>query len=187
MATDRSFFTNPSVLHFEQNGVASAGEYKPWFWHKQAGGDRSNYPSHSGKILDLKDGSDHAIAHFLKELDGLISPGVAIAVVPSHDPAKTNSGIRRLAQALAGSKGRKDASHCLVRHTKIVKLAGGGDRSIDTHLGSIRIEDPVTPSFENVILLDDVSTSGNSLLACQKILLDNDAARVQCLALGRTI
>jgi hypothetical protein len=186
MAADRTFFSDPTAFHFDESGIASFGEYKPWYWHRQAGGDRSNYPTLSGKILDLKDGHDHAVAYFLKELDSLLAAGVVVAIVPSHDPAKTNSGVRRLAQAIASSNRRKDASHCLVRHTKIVKLAGGGDRSVETHLNSIRIEDAITPSFECVLLLDDVTTTGNSLTACKKLLLDNNANRVQCLAIGRT-
>ena len=36
------------------------------------------------------------------------------------------------------------------------------------------------------MLLDDITTSGNSLLACRDILIANGAKRVEMLALGRT-
>ncbi len=39
---------------------------------------------------------------------------------------------------------------------------------------------------EDVLLLDDISTSGNSLLACRDILIANGARSVEMLALGRT-
>jgi hypothetical protein len=181
------FFTDLSQVHFDGHGIASAGEYKPWGRHKDAGGDGSNYPIHSGKILDLKDGHDHAVAHFFQQLDGIIAPGVAIAIVPSHDPDKRTSALKKLAQALAASKNRIDASHCLVRHTKIAKLASGGDRSIEVHANSLRVDDAIRISFETVVVLDDVTTSGNSLLACRNLLLAADAAGVQCLAIGRTV
>jgi hypothetical protein len=128
-ASAMSFFANPNSLHFDGKEIASLGEYKAWFWHKQAGGDRANYPEFSGKILDLKDGHESAVEYFFGKLDSVIPPKVALAVVPSHDPAKPSSALRKLAQVLAASKSRKDATSCLVRHTKIHKLAGGGDRS----------------------------------------------------------
>jgi predicted amidophosphoribosyltransferase len=37
-----------------------------------------------------------------------------------------------------------------------------------------------------VLLLDDVTTSGSSLEACKRLLLDAGAAAVKCAALGRT-
>ncbi len=39
---------------------------------------------------------------------------------------------------------------------------------------------------EDVLLLDDITTSGNSLLACRDILIANGAKRVEMLVIGRT-
>lgn len=40
---------------------------------------------------------------------------------------------------------------------------------------------------EVVLLMDDVTTSRNSLKACKKILLDSGAEKVSMFALGQTI
>ena len=53
------------------------------------------------------------------------------------------------------------------------KLAQGGDRSIENHLSSMEIDPMKTGDIDCAIVLDDVTTSGNSLAACDMILLDN--------------
>ena len=126
-----------------------------------------------------------ALLQLFQELDPLFSPDIAIAVVPSHDPAAGISGIHQLAQALA-RQNRIDATECLVRFKKIPKLATGGSRSVARHLSSIRVEHPEIIKGREILLLDDVTTSGNSLVACRLLLLEAGAARVKYMALGRT-
>lgn len=166
--------------------IVAYGSYKPWSWHKMEGGDGSNYPEFSGRILDLKEGKAHAVEYFRERVEPDLGNGFAIAVVPSHDPASPGLGLRALAAALAQNGGRIDASGCLVRTVKIDKLAHGGDRSIEVHLHSITAVNPALVKDRDVMLLDDVTRTGNSLFACRKLLLDAGARSVQCVALGRT-
>lgn len=65
-----------------------------------------------------------ALRWLFQQIDPLLSQNIAIAVVPSHDPAAGISGIHQLAQALA-RQSRIDATACLVRFRKIPKLATG--------------------------------------------------------------
>jgi len=90
-----------------------------------------------------------------------------------------------LATELAKRGTRVDGSDCLVRTTKIDKLAHGGDRSIEVHLQSIAVALPELIRKRDVLLLDDVMRTGNSLFACRKLLLDAGARSVQCAAIGR--
>jgi len=126
-----------------------------------------------------------ALRRLFQQIDPLLSSDIAIAVVPSHDPAAGISGINQLTQALA-RQSRIDATVCLVRFRKIPKLATGGSRSVARHMRSIRVEHPEIIQGREVLLLDDVTTSGNSLVACRQLLLDAGAARVKYMALGRT-
>lgn len=126
-----------------------------------------------------------ALRGFFQQINPLLSPNIAIAVVPSHDKASSPSGIHQLAKALARN-GRIDATECLVRYRKIPKLATGGGRSVDRHLNSIRVEGLEAIQGHEVLLLDDVTTSGNSLVACRQLLLEAGAERVKCMALGLT-
>ena len=74
----------------------------------------------------------------------------------------------------------------LIRHSRIEKLSGGGDRSRKVHYDSIKVSGELSVKGEDVLLLDDISTSGNSLLACRDILIANGARSVEMLVLGRT-
>lgn len=163
------------------------GRYRPYRFHCDSGGDSRDYPSHSGRILDLKDRQQSGIRHFFDYLKDQVEVSEAIAVVPSHDAAKTVSGVHDLASLLAEENDLVDAGPCLLRHTTIPKLAGGaGVRSMKTHLDSIRVDKANHIRGRKVLLLDDVATSGTSLLACRRLLLDAGAAEVRMLALGLT-
>lgn len=166
--------------------IVVLGPYKPWSFHKEAGGDGSNYPEHSGRILDVKSDQNRGIQYFFDYMSPRIKAGASIAIVPSHDPMKVGGGLSILAKKLVAAGICDDATACLVRHTKIEKLSSGGDRSVNVHIGSIQIQDIDQVRGKKIILLDDVMTTGNSLLACRNILLSHEAAEVQCLALGRT-
>jgi len=57
---------------------------------------------------------------------------------------------------------------------------------MDVHLKSIRVSQPQMIEDQQLILLDDIVTSGNSIHACKKLLLDAGAFLVQSIALGAT-
>jgi hypothetical protein len=166
--------------------LASFGHYKPWGVHRQGGGDRDNYPAHSGQILDLKEGNATAVATFKAQIEPELPDGVAIAVVPGHDPAKPGKGLPALAAGLASSGRRIDASSVLVRTKKIAKLAHGGDRSEEVHTGSLKVVNAHLIKGKDVLLLDDVAKTGNSLQAGKKLLLAAGAKSVECAAIGKT-
>jgi predicted amidophosphoribosyltransferase len=164
--------------------MAVFGDYMPWGVHKSMGGDRSTYPKHSGLILDLKEARPSAVEHFRAMIEPELPENIAIAVVPSHDPAKPGMGLKLLAAALCTSGGRIDATECLVRTKKTDKRAHGGDRSEDVHLGSIVAVRAELIQHTQVLIIDDVSKTGNSLSACRKLMLESGASVVQCAAIG---
>lgn len=166
--------------------IAVFGDYMPWGVHRANGGDRSNYPEHSGKILDLKDGKDVGIDYCAALVQPELNDNIAIVTVPSHDPAKTTSGLKSLAAILAKDGNRVDASSCLVRTKKINKLAGGGDRSKEVHQKSIVAANVELLKDRDVLLIDDVTKTGNSLEACRDILLKAGARSVEMATIGKT-
>jgi predicted amidophosphoribosyltransferase len=166
--------------------VAIYGDYKPWSIHKESGGDGSNYPAHSGRILDLKEGKVAAVSHFAEIIEPELADGVVIVTIPSHDPAKPGSGLQKLAGKLAKSGSRVDGSACLVRTKKIDKLAHGGDRSKDVHLKSVAVRNVQLVKGKDVLLLDDVTKTGHSLEAGSELLLKAGARSVQRATIGKT-
>ena len=164
--------------------IATLGPFIPWGLHKDQGGDAASYPEHSGRILDVKSGQEAGLQYFADYMAPRIrTPGV-IAIVPPSDPAKRGPGIVKLAKRLAALTPLSDATSALVRHTKIPKLGSGGSRDIQVHLDSIKVN-PQLVVADRVFLLDDVLSTGNSMLACRQLLEDAGASDVICMALGR--
>jgi predicted amidophosphoribosyltransferase len=122
--------------------------------------------------------SEDNIGYFFNRLDPILKKGFPIAIVPSHDPDERNWGLIKLVRRLS-SAGRIDASSCLVRTVKIDtqhNLKEGERKKLKRHLDSIEVRDE---------LLDDIVTTGTSLMACKKLLLDAGASEVICMALGK--
>lgn len=179
-------FNDPIEDAKDDEEIVTLGEYIPWGLHKKRGGSNDDYDKLSGLILDVKSKQQHAIKSFADNIDQKLESRIAVCYVPSHEPSKTSSGIQKVAESIASRNSRIDATACLKRHVEVPKLAHGGDRSIDVHLDSIVANDVEKIAGRSVIIFDDVTTSGNSLRACRKILLDAGATRVRMYALGKT-
>lgn len=170
----------PFISIADDQEVHHLGHYFPY-----KGGSNPKFDSFSGKILDLKQSKPGAINYFYEEINELLKEGIVIATVPSSDPAKTESGIVLLGRKLAGNN-RYDGTSCLVRHTQIKKLADGGHRGPEVHLNSIRVENIELIRNRTVLLLDDISSTHNSLITCKGLLLEAGAEKVTCYAVGQT-
>nr|WP_309685940.1 phosphoribosyltransferase family protein [Armatimonas sp.] len=125
------------------------------------------------------------IKRFTEQIAPMLAEGIAVAVAPSHNPFFTDPPIRALAQKLADSGERVDATGCLVRHTKIRRIGYGGPSYVHLHQETIRVENEALFFGKPVLLLDDIARSGATLRACRRLLLDHGASEVQMLVLGR--
>lgn len=185
---EKRIFTNDIWEELsKENEILSYGTY-----HRYRLADGSVNPSFrkdivSGLILDVKEKKEKGLNYFFNALCNEIEKDVAICVVPSHTAGTTNeSGIAVLARRLA-SEGRVDRVDFILRKKSINKLATGGERDISIQKDSLCINPNISIKGDVVLLVDDVTTSGNSLLACKEILLENGAKRVAMFALGRSI
>lgn len=140
----------------------------------------------SGKILDLKEGKQSAVNYFYNILNEEICAGVTICVVPSSDADKKITGISMLGERLA-MNGRVNKVYFLNRMHSIDKLATGGLRHKSVHMHSIGTMQDVEIEGDIVLLMDDVTTTGNSLYACKEILVGRGAGEVEMFALGKAI
>lgn len=168
--------------------ILTLGHYRPWWYHKNCGGDGLSYPTYSGRLLDLKESRERGIKYFMDVLADNIRTNaeLALVVVPSHDSTKVRSGVHQLVTRFAPTIRAVDAGASLIRTKTIQKLANGGDRSIQVHLGSMAADDMKSIGQRNVMLIDDIMTTGNSLAAGRQILMEAGAVDVLCVALGRT-
>jgi predicted amidophosphoribosyltransferase len=181
--------------------IAYLADYHPVTYRGRNGriGSSRYFDEHSREILNLKYSDSNslmdakvikknkAIEHFCEMLDQILASDFAVAVVPSHKPSFNVSGICIVARRLAQSNGRIDATDCLVRKVEIKPLHERSPRAPSIHFNSIVVEHPEQVVGKEVLLLDDIVTSGNSINVCRKKLKDNGARKVECLVLGKTV
>jgi len=149
---------------------------------------RRNIPGDfSRKIIELKWGMEEAIEFFLSILCAAPLPRAPIAIVPSHRSDRLITGLSRLARRYAATTEITDATTCLERFESIPKMAYGGHRDERMHFESLRVINPSLIKDQDVLLLDDVVSSGCSLRAGKALLLAAGARSVQPVALARTL
>ena len=138
-------------------------------------------------IWKLKDRNVAAVKYFVDILDQVIERDVIICVVPPHKAGIHNgSGIAIVCHRLA-ERGRVDAVDALIRLKTVEKLSSGGQREQSVHYDSISYDPTYNMDGKTVVLIDDVTTSGNSLIACRNILMKKTgASRYIMVALGQT-
>jgi hypoxanthine phosphoribosyltransferase len=149
-----------------------------------------NFNEFSQLILDLKDRESEAIFYFESILTKLLEDEeTTFVAVPSHIAFESNSGIRDLAGYLIKSKKKYiDAVKCLERVATVDKYSSiKGFRSEQEHFNSIVVKDRLLIENKNIILIDDILTSGNSANACRRLLSNAGAKEVKIVCLGKTI
>lgn len=170
----------------ESEGIVIYSNYHRYWQNKELRIKNPYFDVYSGKILDLKEGKQAAVKYFYNLLNEEICEGVTICVVPSSNADKTESGIGMLEDMLAAN-GRVNKVYYLRRTETIDKLAYGGNRNKEIHMKTISTIEDVDISGEIVLLMDDVTTTGNSLYACKGILLQHGAKSVKMFALGKAV
>ena len=88
---------------------------------------------------------------------------------------------------MLAANGRDNKVYFLRRSNSINKLAKGGSRNLSVNMQSIDTVEDIAISADIVLLMDDVTTTGNSLYVCKEILLNRGAANVEMFALGKAI
>ena len=118
-------------------------EYMPtrayWFkYHPYRSGGVLNpkFDKWSRLCLDLKESKPAALAYLVEVIAPKLVDGNAIAVVPPHDPSKTDSGIKTLAKMLCTGR-RIDPTSARARtiRNRTASWNGGTGRSSGTASG----------------------------------------------------
>ena len=148
------------------------------------------YPKRYGNDIDsdrirlLKRHDVNAMNYYYDLLKETLPKGCKVCTVPPSSKNKV-SGLMTVLNAL-GKKGYIDYCPCLERIEDSDKKAYGGKRNIYVEKRTIKYVFGYNMLNENVILVDDICTSGVSLAACRSILLNHNVANVECLVLGVT-
>lgn len=114
-----------------------------------------------------------------------------LCCVPSHEASDINNNT--MARVIAEIKKKYfitffiDGTNVITRKTTVVKSSSNEEkRTIEKQLNSIEIKEPEKVKNKTVLLIDDFYTSGVTMDACKKILLDNGAKQVILFAFAKT-
>lgn len=148
-----------------------------------------------GYILDIKDNGKNvqqAVAAFLPPLLTKIKANIPngtiqiVATVPGHKEGSTSPALVDLTKVIAARLQTRSLPYLVKRTRTIDKLAHGGNRSESVHIDSMVVTNHLEIEGKVILLVDDVMTTGNSMIAAAKLLLGAGARVVHLIALGQT-
>jgi HAD superfamily hydrolase (TIGR01509 family) len=131
---------------------------------------------------------DHKrIQFFVDEIRRILSDTceLTVCVMPKSKQCREPSGIRCIAEQLVNDK-VTDGTSVIQRIVDQEAKHRGGDRNYEHELASLEAVNSELIQDRIVLLLDDVTTTGNSLRAGKSLLLSHHARRVIMFALGKT-
>ena len=175
----------------DEQGIYYIHDYFP---KNKYGEDRNEF---SQNIYGIKNGYESICSKYYRDLVECLTKQVSdkiqllkdkpICIVPSSQSRKWGEGLEYIVKNLVKDFAMIDASRCLVRIQDHDKLSLGGVRDISTHITTIKVFEEELIKGKEVFLFDDITTTGNSLKACEILLLQKGAKKVIKIVLGKTI
>jgi len=144
---------------------------------------------HNEKGTPLKDPElmRKQIEDFSASIISLLNPDpdLVICVLPKSSKIREPGGIRQVAEKMCEGN--------FIDGTKVIERIKdrrpyhlGGDRDYATELASLGITNTELIKGKVILLLDDVTTTGNSFEAAKTLLLSHGAKQIVPFAIGRT-
>ena len=153
--------------------------------------------NNSYRILALKNRDINAVNFYynltykwLKE-HNFLNENIIIAVIPSHLSNEENiSGIADIAKKIIQNSKMQNGINLIIRKTSINKKATSmymNRPSLNQDINSLKINSNIEIRDKTIIILDDVTTHGDSFKAAAYHLFINGAKKVVPLAIGKTV
>lgn len=146
-----------------------------------------------GYILGVKNCANAAVDYYANKLINIIlkneqmNKASIVTCVPSSNAYKVNSGMLSLANKISRQICNLKYLKLLNRKYDVPKKAFGGSRDCKIEFDSIEIINHIEGNRDStVLLLDDITTTGVSMVSATKILEDKGYNVIK-IALGKTI
>jgi phosphoribosylpyrophosphate synthetase len=173
---------------WEKDGYDHARLYRPVSDPARGPGDQQVWPRFKDGDAECIEIAAHELAQRLRLLR--TKERLPLALVPGHEASGTNARrplaavIKKLLRSMP--EHFEDGSELLLRIETIVPAHISGYRSIEIHKRTIRASRAPDISGRRVMILDDVVTTGTTLEACRRLLVEVGAREVCAIAWAKT-
>ncbi|RZN36957.1 MAG: phosphoribosyltransferase [Methanosarcinales archaeon] len=180
--TNCQIFRDPENNTVALQEIFNLGIYHPW-----QDGHNPNFDEFSRVILDVKDQHIQGINYFVNRLRSVLSGNdeYVICIIPTHAVGTEPSGIRTIAKQLCSHQ-VTDGTDVISRALEIPEKTMGGSGDIQLEIESLTVLNENAVRGRQVLLLDDVTTTGTSLKAGKHLIEQAGAELVVLLALAKT-
>ena len=172
--------------------VLSLAPYLP----KANNNESHSADEHSRNLIKFKNGNSDAISYMEKRLTDILrasslkGESFYIATIPPSTKGKAHPGFKDLIANLSKNfKILNPTANILKRTESKTPAHLGGSRKKADILSTLAIPPEITLHIKGkpILLLDDITTTTNSLQAGIDLLLEKQARVVVAIALGRTV
>lgn len=158
------------------------------------------FKEHAGtseKILKFKEGDPRAIDFFASEMISAMKvrynghldelSNMLVCIIPSHVEGKYSEGLVQLCKRISAEFNMTYVPYLIKRTKTNKRKSQGGSRDIEDMLGSLGLGSGVDIKDKSIMILDDVTTTGNSIEAARKLLENAGARKVIAQTLGKSM
>jgi predicted amidophosphoribosyltransferase len=168
-------------------GKSSEVNFIDYYYRKLHFGDVKNkYNGFCESLRRLKDNSEKDIEMFFSIIkDVFLNKDFIIVTIPSHNPQKVDTGIKRLAKLLIKQNNSIiDGTDYLVRIKEINQH--GQNRTIKDQYNSLKLRNSKLLNGKVILLFDDIYTTGNTINAAEAIIKKGYPKQIEKLTLAKT-
>lgn len=173
--------------NFKDGDIAYFCEYLP----QGAGNRRYFYDRRSDEyVLSFKHNDLRTVEQVGAALLPLLGDDFVVAAIPSSDKDKNGmTAPFNLIRYLIANGGNRfaDGSSCVYRHTSKPSSHGEGNRDFSLMKNTIEIRNVGVFYNRDVLLIDDIVTTGTSIKAVSELLKENGARSVISFVVGKTL
>lgn len=169
------------------NSLKSEGEFIHYFYYYPTDENTEKRKRFRKHILNIKEYKEYAMQYAFPKFNNVIKKEnhFMICVIPSSKQGLQETPMRTIARSLC-TFNRTSGLSCVFRKYTVQKKHDGGPRNLEEEIKSLGTNNHNLIEDRVIVLLDDITTTGTSMLACEELLLSAGAKKVYGLAVAKT-